>query len=123
MCTATEHLHVADAQLAAVLAAVKSADSDQVAVNAAGMEREAELAQRALNGAVAWTPGAELSGDLGLAVTGFRRAASRFRTGAQQGDGPAFDAAIAEAQSAEAALGETELDSERLTAAEGWPPC
>ena len=123
MCTATEHLQAADAQLVAVLAAVESADSDQVAVNAAGMEREAGLAQRALDGAAAWAPGAELSSDIGLAATGFTRAAARFRTGAQQGDGPAFDAAIAEAQSAEGALGRIELDAERLTRSDGWQPC
>lgn len=123
ICTATDRLHAADAHLAAVLAAVASADSDRVAVNAAGMEREAELAQQALDGAAAWEPGAELSSDIGLAATGFTRAASRFRTGAQQGDGPAYDAAIAEAQAAEAALGRIELDAERLTRSDGWQLC
>ncbi len=123
ICTATARLHAADAHLAEVLAAVESADSDQVAVNSAGMEREAELAQRALDGAPAWEPGAELTSDIGLAATAFMRAAPRFRTGARQGDGPAYDTAVAEAQSAEAALGRIELDALRLTTSAGWQAC
>lgn len=123
ICAATDHLGAVHGQLASVLAAVQSQDVDQVAIGAAGMEREAGVALAAVEAAPAWHPGAALTSNLGLAAVGFMRAADQFRIGARQGSGPAFDTAVAAAQDAEAALARAELDVERLGSTNGWQPC
>jgi hypothetical protein len=123
VCSGTDHLQAADAQLAMTVAAMQSQDAELVAIGATGIEREAAEALAALEQAEAWGAGAELVGDLQRAAAGFERAAGQFRAGARQGNGPAYDAAVADGQGAEADLGRAALDAERLTTSNGWQPC
>jgi hypothetical protein len=123
ICAATDAIRAVDDQLAVAARAVMSDDAEQVAVAAAGMEREAGDARSALVQAPRWDPGVTLANDLDGAAAGFLRAAQLFRTGARQGNGPALDLAVAAGQEAEAALNRTGLEGERLRNAIGWQPC
>lgn len=123
ICAATAHLRAADEAGTEAAAGIEEADAEIVAIAAAGMERESSAALGEVNGAPDWEPGARLKLELTGASMAFRRAASEFRIGARQGDGPALDAAIRSAQSAEASLGRADLEAERLRTAIGWQPC
>jgi hypothetical protein len=123
ICAATAHLRAADEAVVQAAAGIEAADAERVAIAAAGIEREANDALGSLNGAPGWEPGARLKLELTGAAVAFGRAASAFRIGARQGDGPALDGAIASAQSAEASLGRADLEAELLRTAIGWQPC
>ena len=123
ICAATAHLRAAHESVAEAAAGIESADAERVAIAAAGMEREADDALEAINGAPGWEPGARLRLELIGASMAFGRAAGEFRIGARQGGGPALDGAIASAQSADASLGRADLEAERLRATIGWLPC
>ena len=123
ICAATAHLRAADDAVAEAAAGIEAADAARVAIAAAGMERESDDALGAINGAPGWEPGAGLRLELTGASVAFGRAASEFRIGAGQGDGPALDGAIASAQSADASLGRAGLEAERLRTTVGWQPC
>ena len=123
ICAATAHLRAADDAVAEAAAGIEAADAERVAIAAAGMERESDDAQGAIDRAPGWEPGAGLRLELTSAAVAFGRAAAEFRIGARQGDGPAFDRALALAQSADASLGRADLEAERLRTAIGWQPC
>jgi hypothetical protein len=123
ICAATANLRAAEEAVAEAAAGIEAADAERVAIAAAGMERESSDALGEVNSAPGWEPGARLKLELTGASVAFDRAASEFRIGARQGDGPALDSAIASAQSAEASLGRADLEAERLRTAIGWQPC
>jgi hypothetical protein len=123
ICVATAHLRAAEDAVAEAAAGIEAADAERVTIAAAGMERESDDALGAIDGAPGWESGAGLRLELTGASVAFRRAASEFRIGARQGDGPALDGAIASAQSADASLGRANLEAERLRTAIGWKVC
>ncbi len=122
VCVSTDHLRAADGEFAAAIDGLTAGDDDRVAIAAAGMEREADAAATALAGVEAWAPASQLTAELGEAATDFERAASQFRGGARQGNGPELDRAVASAQEASAAVSRVELEMTRLAAA-GLEPC
>ena len=123
ICAATAHLRAADDAVAEAAAGIEAGDAQRVAIAAAGMERDSDDALGAINGAPDWEPGAGLRLELTDASVAFGRAASEFRIGARQGEGPALDGAVASAQSADASLGRADLEAERLRTAIGRQPC
>jgi hypothetical protein len=123
ICAATGHLRAADDAIAEAAAGIEAADTERVAIAAAGMERESDDALDAIKRAPSWEPGARLRLELTEASVAFGQAASEFRVGASQGDGPALDEAVASAQSADGSLGRAELEAERLRTAIAWQPC
>jgi hypothetical protein len=123
ICAATAHLRAADDALREAAAGIEAADAERVTIAAAGMERESDESLGAINSAPGWEAGARLRLELIDASVTFRRAASEFRIGAGQGDGPALDGAIASAHSADASLGRADLEAERLRTAIGWQAC
>lgn len=123
ICSATDHLQAADDALAAAVAGIEAAESERVAIAAAGMERASDAAHDMLTAAPTWAAGAQLAGELSSAATAFERAARDFGVGARQGDGPALDRAVAFAQDADAALAHAGVEGERLETASGWEPC
>lgn len=123
ICTATAHLRAAEDASADAISGVAAAESERVAIAAAGIERESNAARAALDLAPGWSAGAPLSAELGRAAVAFAKAALDFNIGARQGDGPALDRAIALARDAEAALARADHEGNRLRSARGWPPC
>ena len=120
VCAATTHLRAAEGAFAEAAAGIEAADAERVAIAAAGMERESNDALDALKDAPGWAPGAQLLVDLQGAAIAFARAASEFRVGAREGDGPALDGAVASAQEGDAALARADVEGERLRNSIGW---
>ncbi|MEP7041147.1 MAG: hypothetical protein ABI864_06185 [Chloroflexota bacterium] len=123
ICSATGNLQAADLAFAEAVDGVAAAESERVAIAAAGMERESDRARALLIAAPGWAAGGQLATELSTAATGFGRAASDFGIGARQGDGPALDRAVASAQDADAALARADREGKRLQTAIGWLPC
>lgn len=123
ICAATDHLRAADAEFAAAVDGIASADADRVAIAASGMERESVDALDLLGRARPLDAGAQLTAELLRATTDFADAAGEFGVGARQDNGPALDRAVAAAQDAAAALARADLEGQRLRSALGWQPC
>ena len=123
ICAATAHLRAAHGALTEAADSIEAADAERLTIAAAGMEREADDALDALDGAPGWEAGARLRVELLHASLAFGRAAVAFGIGARQGDGPALDGAVALAQNGDASLTRADAEAERLRTAIGWEPC